>query len=68
MCGIGIRTFEKSLKDFDEANHYKKNMYFLLIFATQISLVALDKSHETLVANDKRYWMKEEINKYKFIF
>jgi hypothetical protein len=21
-----------------------------------------------LVANDKRYWMKEKINKYKFIF
>jgi hypothetical protein len=36
-------------------------------FVTKISLVALDKSHETLVANDKGYWMKEKVNKYKFI-
>ncbi len=27
-------------------------------FATKISLIVLDKSHETLVANDKGYWMK----------
>jgi hypothetical protein len=36
--------------------------------AIKISLLALDKSHKTLVANDKGYWMKEKINKYKFIF
>jgi hypothetical protein len=34
---------------------------------TKISLVALNKSHETLVANNKVYWMKEKVNKYKFI-
>jgi hypothetical protein len=33
------------------------------IFVIKISLVALDKSHETLVANDKVYWIKEKINK-----
>jgi hypothetical protein len=27
---------------------------------TKSSLVALDKSHETLVANDEGYWMKEK--------
>jgi hypothetical protein len=36
-------------------------------FTTKISLITLDKSHETLVANDKGYWMKEKVNKYKFI-
>jgi hypothetical protein len=36
-------------------------------FATKISLITLDKSYEILVANDKGYWMKEKINKYKFI-
>ncbi len=39
-----------------------------MTFATKLSLVALDKLHKTLVANDKGYWMKEKINKYKFIF
>ncbi len=29
-----------------------------MTFATKISLVALDKSHRTLVTNDKGYWMK----------
>jgi hypothetical protein len=38
-----------------------------MTFATKISLIALDKLHETLVANDKGYWMKEKVNKYKFI-
>jgi len=28
---------------------------------TKISLVALDKLHETLVANNKGYWMKKKI-------
>jgi hypothetical protein len=32
-------------------------------FVTKISLIALDKSHETFIANDKVYWMKEKINK-----
>jgi hypothetical protein len=36
-------------------------------FATKISLITLDKSYEILVANDNGYWMKEKINKYKFI-
>ncbi len=50
--------------------HQKKNKYFRLvfatkiqsqaIFATKISLVTLDKSHGTLVANNKGYWMKEK--------
>jgi hypothetical protein len=39
-----------------------------MTFATKIPLIALDKSHAILVANDKGYWMKEKINKYKFIF
>jgi len=38
-----------------------------MTFATKISLVALDKSQETLAANDKGYWMKEKVYKYKFI-
>ncbi len=38
-----------------------------MTFATKISLVTLDKSHETLALNNKGYWMKEKINKYKFI-
>jgi hypothetical protein len=52
-------------------------MYFLLVsltkissqtkFIKKISLVALNKSHEMLAANDKGYWMKEKFNKYKFI-
>jgi len=29
--------------------------------------MVLDKSHETLIINDKGYWMKEKVNKYKFI-
>ncbi len=37
-------------------------------FVTKISLVNLGKLHETLVANDKRYWIKKKFNKYKFIF
>jgi hypothetical protein len=39
-----------------------------MIIATKIPLVALDKSHAILVANNKRYWMKEKFNKYKIIF
>ncbi len=31
-----------------------------MTFTTKISLVALDKSHETLVANNKGYRMKEK--------
>jgi hypothetical protein len=31
-----------------------------LTFVIKISLIALDKSHETLVANDKGYYMKEK--------
>jgi hypothetical protein len=38
-----------------------------MTFTTKISLVALDKWHETLVANNKGYRMKEKVNKYKFI-
>ncbi len=38
-----------------------------MTFATKILLVALDKSHVILIANDKEYWMKEKVNKYKFI-
>jgi hypothetical protein len=38
------------------------------VFKTSFPLVALDKLHVILVANDKGYWMKEKINKYKFIF
>ncbi len=38
-----------------------------MTFATKISLITLDKSHETLIAN-KGCWIKEIINKYNFIF
>ncbi len=38
-----------------------------MTFATKIPLVALDKSHVILIANDKEYWMNEKVNKYKFI-
>jgi hypothetical protein len=31
-----------------------------MTFATKIPLIALDKSHAILVANDKGYWMKEK--------
>jgi hypothetical protein len=31
-----------------------------MTFVTKTSLVTLDKSHETLVPNDKVYWMKEK--------
>jgi hypothetical protein len=34
---------------------------------TKISLIVLDKSHAILITNDKGYWMKKKINKYKFI-
>jgi hypothetical protein len=36
-------------------------------FVTKISLISLDKSHETLVTNHRGYWVKEKVNKYKFI-
>ncbi len=52
---------------YKSLHHLKKNKYFQLAFATKISFVMLDKSHETLVANDKGYWMKEKVNKYNFI-
>jgi hypothetical protein len=38
-----------------------------MTFVTRISLVTLDKLHETLVANNEGYKMKEKVNKYKFI-
>ncbi len=34
-------------------------------FATKILIVALDKSHRTLVANDNEFWMKEKVNKIR---
>ncbi len=36
-----------------------------MTFVTKISLVTLDKSHETLVPNDKVYWMKEKIQQIR---
>jgi hypothetical protein len=33
------------------------------VFSTSLPLVALDKLHVILVANDKGYWMKKEVNK-----
>jgi hypothetical protein len=31
-----------------------------MTFLTKLSLVTLDKLHETLVANNRVYWMKEK--------
>jgi hypothetical protein len=37
-----------------------------MTFAIKIIIVGLDKSHATLVANNKEFWMKENINEIHF--
>ncbi len=67
----------KNLDAMIKMTTLKQKTYFQLIFATKFSsqtifatkipLIALDKLHTILVANDKGYQMKEKTNKYKFI-